>query len=278
MREVFVCAMCNVSSGACSEDCAYCTKSAHYDTKVPVYKYKAVEDVLNEARKVHSLGALGLCLVSSGRGLDEKKAEYITSVAKAIKAELPLHLIGCCGSASVELLKVLKDGGVDSYNHNLESAKSFFPNICTTHPWEERYQTCLNAIEAGLGNFTGGIFGLGESKEQREEFLTSLASLNPHTVPINFFMPHPNLPIKEPKMSVEEALWCVKKTKEYLPNARLMLAGGREAVFGQRQLEAFEAGADGIVLGDYLTQKGDEPNKDIQMLNSYGIKIATICH
>lgn len=276
-KEVFLCSISNVSSGGCSEDCAYCTQSAHYETNVQRYKYKNPQDVIAEARELKKYGMVGFCLVTSGRGLDSKKCEYIASLAQAIKKEIEdIHLIACCGRADEESLKHIKAHGIDTYNHNLESAQSFFSSICTTHTWEERFETCENALRAGLGLCSGGIFGLGEEWKHRIELLKALRSLSPHSVPINFFIPHPALPLKREVLSKEEALECIVLTKEYLPNSRLMIAGGRERVFGLDQKKMFDYGINAIVLGNYLTTLGETPQKDLEMLEKYDLQIMDI--
>lgn len=273
-KEIFLCSISNVSSGGCSEDCAYCTQSARYDTGVARYKYKEAQEVIKEAKELKKYGMVGFCLVTSGRGLDSKKCEYIASLAREIKKEIKeIHLIACCGRADEESLKYLKNNGIDTYNHNLETAQSFFGKICTTHSWEERFETCENALRAGLGLCSGGIFGLGEDFAQRIEFLKALRSLSPHSMPINFFIPHPALPIKREVLSQEEALECIVLSKEYLPNARLMIAGGREKVFGKNQKAMFDLGINAIVLGNYLTTLGETPREDLSMLEEYKLGI-----
>ncbi|CBG39357.1 biotin synthase [Helicobacter mustelae] len=278
-KEIFLCSISNVSSGNCPEDCAYCTQSVHYKTGVQTYKFKPIDTILSEAKKLKSYGVLGFCLVTSGRELDSDKCEYIARIAKSlIKEDLNLHLIACCGRASQESLRYLKENGIASYNHNLETAEKFFPKICSTHTWEERYETCENTLRVGLGLCSGGIFGLGESWEERMEFLEALHSLQPHTTTINFFINNKALPITQTTITKEEALECVSLAREYLPYARLMIAGGRELVFGEEQKALYESGIDAIVLGDYLTTKGHTPKRDIDKLQAYGLNIATTCH
>lgn len=273
-KEIFLCSISNVSSGGCSEDCSYCTQSARYDTGVPRYKYKDIQEVIKEAKELKKYGMVGFCLVTSGRGLDEKKCEYIASLAMGLKKEISdIHLIACCGRADLDKLKYLKKSGIDSYNHNLETAQSFFSQICTTHTWEERFETCENVLRADLGLCSGGIFGLGEGWNHRIELLKALRELSPHSMPINFFIPNPNLPIKQEKMSVQEALECITLSREYLPHARLMIAGGREVVFGENQKCMFDSGIDAIVLGNYLTTTGESPKRDLDMLKSYGLGV-----
>ncbi|MDY2585081.1 biotin synthase [Helicobacter sp.] len=278
MQEIFLCTICNVSSGSCAEDCAYCTQSAKFNADIERYKYKAIPKILEEAKRASENGALGFCLVTSGRELDSKRTEYITQAARAIvDSGLHLHLIGCSGIASTEALVELKNAGIASYNHNLEASRNFFPKICTTHSFEERYATCENALKAGLGLCSGGIFGMGESWQDRMDLLYALQTLNPHSAPINFFIPNPALPLTQDTLSQEEALECVKLAREYLPNARLMIAGGRERVFGEDQKDLFESGINAVVLGDYLTTKGNTPKDEVERIKSYGYGIATSC-
>ncbi|MCI6217182.1 MAG: biotin synthase [Helicobacter sp.] len=278
-NEIFLCSICNVTSGNCKEDCKYCTQSAHYNTNVPIYKNKPIQQILQEAKRLKEFGALGFCLVTSGRGLDSQKCEYIAQAANAIKAaDLGLHIIACCGRADLESLKYLKKNGVDSYNHNLETSKEFFAQICSTHTWEERFETCENTLRAELGLCSGGIFGLGESWSDRISLLKTLQILTPHSSPINFFIANPSLPLSSTKLTQEEALECVTLAREFLPNTRLMIAGGREHIFGQEQKALFECGINAVVLGDYLTTKGETPEQDRDRVLSYGYTIATSCH
>jgi len=278
-RPIFLCAISNVSSGSCSEDCKFCTQSAHYNTDIENYKFKPVEQILLEAKKAEDNGVLGFCLVTAGKGLNSKTLEYICSTAKSVKSAHPnLNLIACNGTASIEQLKELKSAGIDSYNHNLESAKSYYPDICTTHNWDERYETCKNVKEVGLKLCTGGIFGMGESREQRIELIEQILSLKPESVPINFFHPNPALPLTKNSIEVQEGLDLISILRENSSKMRIMVAGGRETFFASKQGEIFSAGANAIVLGNYLTTSGNRPSADLEMLNSLNLDIATSCH
>ena len=278
-KVVMLCAICNVSSGNCPEDCADCTQSAHVKADMKRYKQKSIEQILKEAKMAKANKALGFCLVTSGRGLDDKKLEFICQTAKTLQKEVPeLLLIACNGSASYESLKELKNAGIFSYNHNLETSREYFPKICSTHSWDERFETNLNAKRAGLELCCGGIYGLGESNEDRISFRNSLKELNPFTSPINFFIPNPALKIKEPKLSADEALEILRDSAKALPNTRIMVAGGREVILGDRQYEILENGASAIVVGDYLTTSGEAASKDIEELKKRGFEFATQCH
>lgn len=272
---VFLCSICNVSSGSCNEDCKFCTQSIKHNADIERYSYKEVAQILKEAKAARNKGASGFCLVTSGKGLNNTKLKFICEVASVIRAEIPeLNIIACNGTATLEQLRALKEAGVTSYNHNLETAEDYYPSICTSHSWQERFQTCLHVNEAGLNLVSGGIFGLGESDEQRVSFLNALKKLNPKTVPLNFFIPNPALPLKAKPLHVDEGLELIKWVRKELPDVKLMVAGGRETTFKDRQNEIFEAGANAIVIGDYLTTGGEAINKDKQMIESLGLRIA----
>ena len=278
-KSVFLCSICNISSGSCAEDCGFCTQSAKHHADITRYKYKPIEQIVLEAKNASSYGALGFCLVTSGLGLDDKKLAYVCDAARAVRAALPhIHLIACNGLATLEQLKALKEAGVNSYNHNLESSKNYYAKICTTHSWEERYQTCLHVKESGLHLCSGGIFGLGESKEDRASFIQSIKELSPATMPLNFYHHNPSLPLKAEPLSEEEALEIIKAVRAALPQTMLMVAGGREITFKNRQCDIFAAGADAIVIGDYLTTKGQAPVEDLEMIRHLGYEIAKECH
>ena len=275
-KKIFLCSICNINSGTCNEDCKFCSQSVKYSADIERYKQKPLDSILEEAKAAEASGALGFCLVTAQKGLTDKTLKFVCEVAKAVKAEVPrLRLIACNGTASLEQLNTLKEAGVAAYNHNLESSERYYAEICTTHGWEERYETCENVNKAGMVLITGGIFGMGETQEDRISMLKALASLNPTSVPINFYHHNPALPLKANNLTTEEGLALVKLTKELIPNAdRIMIAGGREMMFKDRQAEIFEAGANAIVIGNYLTTSGREKSKDLEMLANLGLQVA----
>ena len=279
MSKVFLCAICNISSGRCNEDCKFCTQSVKYKADIDRYYKKEIEQILKEAKLARDNKAVGFCLVTSTKSLDDKTLEFVTRCAKEVKKSFPeLSLIACNGTATLEALKELKKYGIENYNHNLESSRQFYPNICTTHSWESRYKTCEDAKSAGLFLCSGGIFGLGESESDRVSMLQSLKELDPLSTPINFYHPNENLPLNPKVMDTDEALHWIEKTREYLPNAMLMIAGGREITFKDRQAEIFKRGANAIVIGNYLTTEGQCSSSDFDMINELGLEIADSCH
>ncbi len=275
-KKIFLCAISNINSGTCNEDCKFCSQSVKYKADIERYIQKPVEKIIEEAKEAYASGALGFCLVTAHKGLDDKTLKFVCNVAREVSREVPqLRLIACNGTASLEQLLALKEAGIKAYNHNLETSRAFYPEICTTHPWDERFETCQNVNKSGLVLITGGIFGLGETQEDRISMLNSLKELNPTSVPINFYHHNPALPLKPNALSVEEALDLIRLAREVLCDAdRIMVAGGREIMFGERQNEIFEAGANSIVIGNYLTTLGREKNRDLEMLRSLDLEIA----
>ena len=274
---IYLCAISNVSSGNCSEDCKFCTQSAHYKIDIPTYKEKSIDEVVKEAKLAKKNKAVGFCLVTSGKGLNDKKVEYISKLAYAIKKEVDISLIGCNGVASISQLKELKKAGITNYNHNLETSKEFYPNICSTHSWQERFETCLNVKSVGLKLCVGGIMGLGESREDRYSLLKSIKELNPFTIPLNFYIPNKHLPLKTTSITKDEALFWIKEYRKNFDSI-IMVAGGRELIFKDKWLEAIKAGANSIVIGNYLTTKGEKVDKDLEMLLNNGYEIAKDCN
>ncbi|MBD3800601.1 MAG: biotin synthase [Campylobacterales bacterium] len=275
-EKVFLCAISNINSGTCSEDCKFCSQSVRYKADIARYKQKPLPDIIEEARSAKASGALGFCLVTAHKGLDDRTLDFVCEVAEAVNAEVPgLRLIACNGTASVSQLETLKRAGIKAYNHNLETSREFYPQICTTHPWDERFETCENVSAVGLKLISGGIFGLGETQEDRLSMLTSLQKLNPVSVPINFYHHNPALPLRPNPLTVDEALELITLTREMLMGAeRIMVAGGRELMFGERQHEIFAAGANSIVIGNYLTTEGRDRNADLEMLRTLGLAVA----
>lgn len=276
-KEIFLCSICNINSGTCYEDCKFCSQSVRYRADISRYKQKSMQEIISEAKVAQESGALGFCLVSSDKGLDDKMLEFVCDIAKTLSKETPkLRLIACNGTASLEQLLELKSAGIKAYNHNLETSREFYPSICTTHSWDERFLTCQNVNEAGLVLISGGIFGLGESMQDRLSLINSLKELKPTSVPINFYIHNKALELSPNSLSIDEALGLIKLVRESLSEARrVMVAGGRESMFGSRQDEIFSYGANSIVIGNYLTTSGDLIENDLAMLKRLGLEIAT---
>jgi len=221
MKKIFLCAISNINSGTCNEDCKFCSQSVKHKADIQRYTQKPIDKIIDEAIAAQQAGALGFCLVTAHKGLDDKTLEF----------------------------------------------RKYYPQICTTHSWDERVQTCKNVNDSGLALICGGIFGLGESQDDRISMLKEIQKLNPVSVPVNFYHHNKALPLKPSPITVDEALDLIKLTKEIVSNAqRIMVAGGREYMFKDRQKEIFGAGANSIVIGNYLTTKGE----DVQKYRTFG--------
>ena len=278
MNKIYLCAISNILSGSCKEDCSFCTQSSKYKTDIQRYNFKDIQIVVNEAKLARASKAIGFCLVTSGVGLDKKRKEYMLKALQELNShDIGLNYIGCNGLAKYDDLCELKEAGLGSYNHNLESSENYYKTICSTHDWKDRYETCLSVKEAGLKLCSGGIFGMGESRVDRESLISSLKELEPNSVAINFFMPNPALPLTKNTLSKTEAKEIVQNIKESLPNSRIMIAGGRELMF-ENLAGVFESGANSIVIGDYLTTKGEKKDRDIKAIEALGLEIAKSCN
>lgn len=276
MKKIFLCAISNIKSGICNEDCKFCSQSVKWKASINRYIKKEISKIVEEAKIAKKNRASGFCLVTSGKSLDDDILEYVCKVTKAILKEVDISIIACNGIATKEKLKELKKVGVKIYNHNLETSKEHYINICTTQKWEERFITCENVKSVGLRLCSGGLFGIGESKEDVISLINSLKMLNPEGIPINFFIENENLPLKATH-NKKYALDIIKSFANEFKNSIIMLAGGREVVFGCDFKEALIAGANSIVIGDYLTTKGEKPSKDLEYLIKEGYKIANEC-
>jgi len=276
MKKIYLCAISNIRSGACNEDCGFCTQSVKWGADINRYRQKSTDVIVNEAKLAKKNGATGFCLVTSGKGLDGKTLEYVCTAAKAVLKEVDISLIACNGTADKESLKELKKAGVKIYNHNLETSREYYPEICSTHTWDERFETCQNVKASGLRLCCGGIFGMGESGEDVESLVASLRTLKPEGIPLNFFIENDKLPLKATH-NRDYALKIVKRFANEFKEAIIMLAGGREKVFGNEWIEALKLGANSIVIGDYLTTKGERPDRDLEILRKEGFEIANEC-
>ncbi len=274
---IFLCAISNIASGSCNEDCSFCTQSVRYGADIERYKEKPIHTIVEEAKRADENQAIGFCLVTAGKGITPNTLRFVCDAAEAVKKEVPdLNIIACNGLATKEDLKTLQNHGVGSYNHNLEASEAYYKQICTTHSWSERYQTCENVKEVGLNLCSGGIFGMGESEEDRISLVASIKKLQPVSIAMNFFHPNSALPLKK-SLSSDASLAWIRRMRREMPSQRIMIAGGREITFKDRQREIFEAGANAIVIGDYLTTAGNAAHRDIEMLKSLGLEIAQTC-
>ncbi|GAB6035536.1 biotin synthase BioB [Fundidesulfovibrio butyratiphilus] len=270
-RVVDLCAIVNAKSGRCSEDCAFCAQSGRYDTGAPEHPFLSEEEIRQAARAAARSGARRLGVVTSGKTLLSRDFDRLLRSVKLV-SEAGLLADTSCGILGFDQFKVLKDAGLDAYHHNIETGPSFFPKICTTHAYEEDLRAVRAALQAGLYVCCGGIFGLGETWEQRAEFALTLRELRVPSVPVNFLSPIPGTPMgSRSPLEPEEALKIVALLRFMLPSVHIRICGGRQTVFAtRRNLAPMTAGASGLMIGDYLTLKGLDAGDDLRGLTELG--------
>lgn len=264
----------NAKKGGCSEDCNFCSQSARYASDVEAEPLSSVEGFIEAARDAHARGAGEFCVVVAVRGPSAKLIERVCEATRAIKAEMPLKVAVSLGILRDEHLPQLAAAGVDKVNHNLETSRRYFASVCTTHTYDERWETCLRVRKAHLELCCGGIVGMGETTLDRIDFLCALQELGPQEVPINFLNPRPGTPFADRSL-VEpiEALRFVAMARLALPEALIRFAGGREVTLQGLQDLGMRSGASGLVLGNYLTTTGRGDQDDFAMLDRLGFEV-----
>ena len=264
----------NAKKGGCSEDCHFCSQSARFATDVDAEPFSTVEGFVEAARAANLRGASEFCVVVAVRGPSTKLLDRVCEAVRRIKAELPLTVAVSLGILTEEQILRLVKAGVDKVNHNLETSRRYFPSVCTTHTFEERWQTLQLVSKHGLDICCGGIIGMGETLDDRVDFLCTLQMLEPAEVPINFLNPRPGTPFQDRSL-VEpvEALRFVAMARLALPKALVRFAGGREITLQGLQDLGMRSGASGIVLGNYLTTSGRGDEDDFAMLDRLGFEV-----
>ena len=264
----------NAKKGGCSEDCNFCSQSARFASDVEAEPLSTVDGFLDAARDAHERGAGELCIVVAVRGPSPKLLERVCAAVRLIKERYPLHVAVSLGILREDQLQQLAAAGVDKVNHNLETSRRYFPSVCTTHSYEERWATCQLVKRAGLELCCGGIIGMGETLEDRLDFLESLQDLQPEEVPVNFLNPRPGTPFADRSLvEPTEALRFVAMARLALPHALIRFAGGREVTLQGLQDLGMRSGASGLVLGNYLTTSGRNDGDDFSMLDRLGFEV-----
>jgi len=273
-QDVKICSIVNAKSGRCAEDCSFCGQSAAFKTSSPEYGLMEVEEIVAAAKEAEAFGSNEFSIVTSGTALDDRRElDRVIEAIRRIKAETRLEVCCSLGLMQVEHLKELKAAGLDRCHHNLETAASHFEQIVSTHSYEDEVRAVENAREAGLKVCVGGIFGMGETHSQRVELAFDIKDLKTHSLPINFLKPLEGTGLEHlGLMDAYEALRTIALLRLVLPEMDLFVCGGREEVFDDGQERLFAAGANGILGGNYLTTKGQDPKKDIEMIESLGLK------
>jgi biotin synthase len=266
-------ALVNAKSGRCPEDCSFCAQSSFYDTGIQRYPLLSKKELFERAKQAKQAGAGSFCLVCAYREPPEKDFQHICEAIKEIKSKVEIEVNVSLGFMTLSRARELKRLGVMRYNHNLETAESYFAKICNTHEFSDRVNTARIVKEAGLQLCSGGIIGMGESARQRIELAFSLASLEPDEVPLNILIGRQGTPLAgiEP-LDPLEAIKTIAVWRFIMPKTILKIAGGREVHLKDNDKLALKAGANGIITGGYLTTGGNEANRDIAMIREIGLK------
>ena len=264
--EVEVEGIVSLKTGGCPEDCHFCSQSGLFPSPVRA-AWLDVPSLVEAAVETAKTGATEFCIVAAVRGPDEKLMNQIREGVAAIQAAVEINVACSLGMLTQAQVDELSAIGVHRYNHNLETARSYFPQVVTTHTWEERYDTLRMVRDAGMEVCCGGIVGMGETLEQRAEFALELASLSPDEVPLNFLNPRPGTPFgDQPVMDPVEALRTVATFRLALPRTILRYAGGREIVLGELASRGVAGGVNAVIVGNSLTTLGRPATEDLDML------------
>ncbi|BDG02163.1 biotin synthase BioB [Anaeromyxobacter oryzae] len=274
--EIALCGITNAKSGRCAEDCGFCSQSAHFpDADAPVYPLVGADEIVAQAKAAERAGAREFSIVTSGtRVAKEAELATIEQAVQKLRAETAVEPCASLGLMKEPELARLKAAGLMHYHHNLETAPSFFSNVCTTHTFEEQLETIRAAKKLGFKLCSGGILGMGETAEQRVELAETIRELGIDCVPVNFLNPRPGTPMAHVKaITAEECLAALAVFRLMMPAAHIFVMGGREVNLGDRQDQIFRAGANGTMVGNYLTSAGRSPELTVNMVEAQGLRL-----
>ena len=263
----------NIKKNACSEDCTFCGQSAFFDTGIETYQLPTPKEIVIKAQKAKDEGAESYCLVAAWREPSVNDFDKVCEIISEINDKVGISVECRLGFLTKEQARKLKELEVKRYNHNLETAKSKFSEICTTHTYEDRLKTLKIARDAGLELCTGGIIGLGETREQRLELALELARIYPEEVTINMLVPIPGTPLElQTELSNSEIIRMFSVIRFLLPESVIKISGGRETNLDDSGEELLQSGANGIITAGYLTMDGNEAKKDLKMIEKIGLQ------
>jgi biotin synthase len=267
----------SAKTGGCPEDCNFCSQSSRFDSPVKAVPLLADDEVLSAARETEQVGATEFCLVYAVRGPDERLMAHLERVVPFVGEHTNLQVAISAGILDDEQAARLAAAGTHRYNHNLETARSHFGRIVTTHSWDERFDTCLRVREHGMELCCGVLLGMGESTEQRVELIGQLRDVDPAEVPMNFLSPRPGTPLADrPLVGAMEAIRWIALFRLALPGVILRIAGGREVTLGDLQEMGMTSGINALIVGNYLTTLGRSPQEDVVMLEGLRMPIGAL--
>jgi biotin synthase len=267
----------SAKTGGCPEDCSFCSQSAKFDSPVKAVPLLVHDEILAAARETAAVGASEFCLVYAVRGPDERLMRHLEDVVPLVRNETGLQVAVSAGILDDGQAERLAAVGTHRYNHNLETAKSHFGRIVTTHSWDERFDTCQMVKAVGMELCCGVLLGMGETAEQRIELLGQLREVGPAEVPVNFLSPRPGTPLADsPLVGAMDAIRWIAVFRLALPEVVLRAAGGREITLGDLQDLGMQAGLNALIVGNYLTYLGRRPEEDVEMLTELSMPIGAL--
>ncbi|MBM7555553.1 biotin synthase BioB [Halanaerobacter jeridensis] len=271
--EVNMCSIINAKSGSCSEDCSFCAQSAHHDTEVDTYALLSEEKILDKAKEMDQAGAKHFGIVTSGRGIEtETEFQQILDAVKRIKDETDLEVCASLGTLEAEQVQKLSEVGLKRYNHNLETSRNYFAEICSTHDYQERVQTVKFLKEQEIEVCCGGIMGLGESFADRIDLACTLRELDVDSIPLNILNAVAGTPLEDnDPVTPLEALQTAAIFRFINPRKNIKLCGGREKNLRDLQSLSLLSGVNGLLVGNYLTTDGRSVQDDLQMIDDLGL-------
>jgi biotin synthase len=275
--EVEVEGIVSLKTGGCPEDCHFCSQSGLFASPVRAV-WLDIPSLVEAARQTAATGATEFCIVAAVRGPDERLMAQLADGVAAIRAAVDINIAASLGMLDQAQVDRLAELGIHRYNHNLETARSYFPQVVSTHSWEERWDTLRMVHAAGMEVCCGGILGLGETVEQRAEFAIQLQELDPHEVPLNFLNPRPGTPLADqPVLDPKDALRAVAAFRLALPRTLLRYAGGREITLGDLGTrEGLLGGVNAVIVGNYLTTLGRSPEQDLALLDELSMPVKAL--
>jgi biotin synthase len=275
--EVEVEGIVSVKTGGCPEDCHFCSQSGLFQSPVRA-AWLDIPSLVQAAKETAATGATEFCIVAAVRGPDERLMAQMREGVAAIREAVDINVAASLGMLTQEQVDELAAMGVHRYNHNLETARSYFPQVVSTHTWEERWQTLTMVRDAGMEVCCGGIVGMGETLEQRAEFAAQLGELDPDEVPLNFLNPRPGTPFADlPVMAGADALRTIAAFRLALPRTILRYAGGREITLGDLGTrDGMLGGVNAVIVGNYLTTLGRSADEDLALLGDLGMPIKAL--
>lgn len=266
-RKIFKCGIVNAKSGRCPENCAFCAQSAHHRCRIEVYPLRSSAELIETGLRLHAAGVNRYSIVTSGTALNKDEIDTVCRAAEALRKQSDVKLCASLGLLAEADARKLKAAGIKRYHHNIETARSHFDQICTTHSYDDDLATLQAVRAAGLEICSGGIFGMGENWEQRVEMALLLREMDVDAIPINFLNPIPGTRLghRTPMLPLE-ALACIALFRIIHPRREITICGGREKTLKDFQSWLFFAGANGLMIGNYLTTKGRSIADDLEMI------------